>query len=36
MYENVIMKPAKIILKWEEEEKVIEGVNFIKVHCVHI
>jgi hypothetical protein len=36
MYENIIMKRAKNILKWKEKEKVIDGVNFIKVHCVHI
>jgi hypothetical protein len=37
MYENRIMKPAKIVFKSEEGEykRVIEGVNLTKVHYMH-
>jgi hypothetical protein len=38
MYEDKIMKPAKNCFKRGEGgfQRVIEGVNLIKTHCVHV
>jgi hypothetical protein len=35
MYESRIMKPIKTIKRGEGKERVIEGVDMIKIHYMH-
>jgi hypothetical protein len=36
MYENRKMKHVKIVQRWEEDERTMEGVNLIKIYWKHI